>query len=80
MKGFYTYIVECSDKTFYIGWTVDVEERIKKHNSGKGAKYTKSRKPVKLKKFWTHSSKSEAMKHEYALKQLTREQKEKLLD
>ena len=42
----YTYIVKCSDKTFYTGWTNDLEKRIEMHNSGKGAKYTKARLPV----------------------------------
>ena len=44
----YTYIVKCSDKTFYTGWTNDLEKRIEMHNSGKGAKYTKARLPVEL--------------------------------
>ena len=44
----YTYIVECSDGSFYTGWTNDLERRMKAHNEGRGAKYTKSRRPVKL--------------------------------
>ena len=78
MDKFYTYIVVCSDGTFYIGWSTNVEKRIEKHNKGKGAKYTKARRPVKLLKYWTWDSKSEAMKYEWALKQLSREDKEKL--
>ena len=44
----YTYIVQCSDGTLYTGWTTDVERRVRTHNSGKGAKYTRSRLPVTL--------------------------------
>lgn len=78
-NGFYTYLLQCSDLTFYIGWTTNIEKRLIKHNKGKGAKYTKGRIPVLLKQYWVHFSKSEAMKHEYELKQLTRTQKEKLI-
>ena len=76
---FYTYILECSDGTFYTGWTNDLDTRLTKHNTGKGAKYTKSRSPSKLKAYWIHPSKSEAMKHEYQIKQLSRIEKEKLI-
>ena len=44
----YTYIVECGDGSLYTGWTNNLEKRIQAHNAGKGAKYTKSRLPVKL--------------------------------
>ena len=44
----YTYIVECSDGTLYTGWTNNLEKRLEAHNAGKGAKYTKTRRPVKL--------------------------------
>ena len=47
-QGNFTYILECSDGSFYTGWTNNLERRVKAHNAGKGAKYTKSRKPVKL--------------------------------
>jgi putative endonuclease len=80
MDGFYTYILECSDGTLYTGWTTNIEKRVKKHNKGKGAKYTKSRLPVSLKKFWAYESRSEAMKVEYAIKQLTRQQKLELIN
>jgi putative endonuclease len=78
MDKFYTYILICSDNSFYIGWTTDINKRIEKHNKGKGAKYTKGRRPVSLLKYWSWDSRSEAMKYEYALKQLSREEKEKL--
>jgi putative endonuclease len=76
----YTYIVECADGTLYCGWTNDLEHRIAAHNEGKGAKYTKSRLPVKLVYFETFDTKEEAMKREYRIKQLTRAQKEKLIN
>ncbi len=76
----YTYILECADGTFYCGWTNDLEQRIKAHNEGKGAKYTRPRRPVKLVYFETFDTKEEAMKREYRIKQLTRAQKEKLIN
>lgn len=75
----YTYIVECSDKSLYTGWTNHLNERIDAHNRGKGAKYTKGKLPVTLVYFETFSSKEEAMKREYEIKQLSRLQKLKLI-
>ncbi len=71
----YTYILKCSDSSLYIGWTNNLAKRLAAHNSGCGAKYTKSRRPVELIYFETFDSKEEAMRREYALKQLTRQQK-----
>lgn len=68
-------MVECSDKTIYTGIATDIEARIAKHNSGKGAKYTRSRTPVVLKAMWKYEFKSEAAKAEYAFKKLSRLQK-----
>lgn len=76
----YTYMVRCSDGSFYIGWTNHLEKRIKAHNSGNGAKYTKSRRPVELVYYETFQTKQEAMSREYHLKQLTHVQKQELLD
>ena len=75
----YTYIVACADQTLYTGWTNNLEKRIAAHNSGKGAKYTASRRPVKLVYYETFDTKAEAMQREYAIKQLSREQKLKLI-
>ena len=75
----YTYILKCSDDTFYTGWTNDLEKRVACHNSGKGARYTKTRLPVSLIYYETFETKQEAMKREYAIKQMTRKQKEKLI-
>ena len=67
--------MECSDGTLYTGWTNNLEHRVEAHNVGKGAKYTKSRRPVKLVYFETYSSKEEAMRREYAIKHMTRRAK-----
>ena len=75
----FTYIVECSDGTLYTGWTNNLEKRIKSHNAGTGAKYTKSRLPVTLVYYEAFSTKQEAMKREYAVKQLTRQKKIELI-
>lgn len=76
----YTYIVECIDKTLYTGWSNHIEKRIKNHNEGKGAKYTKLRRPVKLVYLESFSTKEEAMSREAKIKQLTREKKIQLID
>ncbi len=75
----YTYIVECSDGSFYTGWTNDLEKRIKVHNEGKGAKYTKCRRPVVLAYYEEFQTKEEAMRREWEIKQLDREQKMKMI-
>ena len=75
----YTYIVKCADSTLYTGWTNDLDKRIKAHNSGKGAKYTKTRRPVKLVYYEEYETKNEAMSREYAIKQLSRKEKEALI-
>lgn len=76
----YVYILKCKDNSFYTGWTTDLSKRIQRHNLGLGAKYTRSRRPVELIYFETFENKSEALKREYQIKQLTRKQKEKLIE
>jgi putative endonuclease len=76
----YTYIVECSDGTLYTGITNNIDKRIAKHNSGKGAKYTKQRIPVRLVYFEIYPSRSEASKREWVIKQLTRKEKFDLIN
>lgn len=76
LKGqWVTYIVQCSDYTLYTGATNDLFKRINKHNAGTGAKYTKIRRPVSLIRFFICTSKSEALKLEYKIKQLSRDEK-----
>ena len=81
MEGMcYTYILKCSDGTYYTGWTNDLDKRLQAHNSGKaGAKYTRNRRPVALIYYEEFEDKKEAMRREYAIKQLTRKEKEALI-
>lgn len=76
------YIVRCSDDTLYTGITTDTERRLYEHNTptGKGAKYTRMRQPVELVYVKEMKSKSDAAKEEYRIKQLSREDKLKLID
>lgn len=80
MAKHYTYIVQCNDATFYTGYTNDLEARLIKHNEGKGAKYTKTRRPVQLRYYEIFETKSEALKREHAIKKLTRQQKIQLIE
>lgn len=75
----YTYIVKCSDGSLYTGWTNDLEKRIKAHNDGKGAKYTKSRRPVVLAYYEEFQSKEEAMRREWEIKQMSRKKKMRMI-
>ena len=78
-KRNYTYMVRCQDGSLYTGWTNDIEHRIEAYNSGRGAKYTKARRPVKLVYYETFLTKQEAMKREYEIKRMTKREKESLL-
>ena len=75
----YTYILKCKDDSLYTGWTNDLKKRITSHNDGKGAKYTKARRPVELVYYEEFQTREEAMKREYAIKQLSRKEKEALI-
>jgi predicted GIY-YIG superfamily endonuclease len=71
----YCYILECADGTYYTGWSTDPERRMDQHNKGKGARYTKTRRPVKLVYIEPQPDKISALKRERAIKALTRKQK-----
>lgn len=75
----YTYIVRCSDGTLYTGWTNDLEKRLKAHNSGTGGKYTRTRCPVELVYVEEFPTKREAQSREFAVKRLSRQEKERLI-
>lgn len=75
----YTYMVRCADGSLYTGWTNDLEQRIRNHNSGKGARYTRSRRPVELVYYEAFATREEAMSRESRIKQLDREEKLQLL-
>lgn len=75
----YVYILKCADNSLYTGWTNNLDKRIKAHSNGKGAKYTKARLPIELVYFEEYQDKREAMKREYAIKQLKRKEKLELI-
>ena len=76
----YTYMLRCADGSLYTGWTNNLTKRVNAHQQGKGGKYTRARLPVELVYFEVFTTKEEAMKREYAIKQLTRAQKLRLLE
>lgn len=76
----FTYILKCSDGSLYTGWTNDIEKRLKVHNSGKGAKYTRVRLPVELVYFESFQDKILAQKREAGIKKLSRKEKLKLIE
>lgn len=76
----YVYILCCNDGTLYTGWTNNLERRVKVHSEGKGAKYTRARLPVKLVYHEEFEDKIAAMKREYFIKQLSRQDKLKLIN
>ncbi len=79
-KTNFVYILECSDKTLYTGYTVDIKKRIENHNSEKnGAKYTRVRQPVTLIYVEEFETKSEALKREHEIKKLSRSKKLELI-
>ena len=80
MTEHWVYVVECSDGTFYTGYTTDVTRRVAEHDAGDGAKYTRGRTPVTLCYTERFDSKSAAMSREYEIKQLRRAEKERLVD
>lgn len=71
----YVYILRCADNSLYTGWTNDLEKRVKIHSEGKGAKYTRARLPIELVYFEKYENKIEAMKREYEIKKLKRQEK-----
>ena len=80
-KAWFLYVLRCADDTFYTGTTTDITRRINEHNTKKcGAKYTKTRRPVKLVFWLDFENRSKAQKAEYQFKKLTRAQKEKIIN
>jgi len=76
--SYYCYILECADGTYYTGWSTDPERRLKQHNAGRGARYTRSRGPVRLVFVEEQPDRSTAMKRERAIKRLPRAKKHAL--
>lgn len=78
-KGFYVYILECMDHTYYTGWTTDLNKRFSAHTSGKGARYTKAHPPLSCVYYECFQDQTSAMKREYEIKQMTRLKKQQLI-
>ena len=76
----YTYMLLCSDGSYYTGWTNDLEKRVRTHQAGKGGKYTRSRLPVRLVYVETYEEKREAQSREVHLKKLSHEEKKALAE
>lgn len=68
----HVYLVRCADGTLYTGYTTDVARRVATHNAGKGARYTRARRPVLLVACWAYETKQEAMREEYRIRHLPR--------
>ena len=80
MMAYFCYILECEDGTYYTGWTTDPERRLKEHNAGRGSRYTRIRRPVKLVYVESQESRNAAMKRELAIKRLPRKRKRALVE
>lgn len=77
---FFVYILRCGDNSLYTGWTTDIERRLRQHNKGTASKYTRSRLPATLVYYEELSSKIEAQKREFEIKQFSKSKKERLLE
>lgn len=76
----FVYIIECADGTLYTGYTTDIKRRLREHNEGHGAKYTRGRTPVELRHVETFHSRSSALQREAAIQQLSRTEKDRLVE
>jgi putative endonuclease len=79
-RKFFCYIVQCADGTFYTGWTVDLDNRVKTHNAGRGARYTRTRRPVVLVYSERQPTRADAMRREAAIKRWPRARKLKIVE
>ena len=77
---FWVYMLECADGSLYTGWTPDLENRVRQHNAGRGSKYVRSRLPAQLVYSESYDTRTEAMRREYALKKLSRNEKLTLIE
>ena len=76
----HVYVLACADETFYTGYTTDVQRRVAEHNAGEGAKYTRGRTPVEVVHTESFETRSAALSREYEVKQLSRTEKERLVE
>jgi putative endonuclease len=79
-KNYWVYILYCENNCYYTGYTTDLTKRYAAHANGTASKYTRSFKPIKIAQHWKVTSKSLAMKLEYRIKKLSRQNKEKIID
>jgi putative endonuclease len=79
MTDYYCYILECADGTFYTGWTMDPARRLREHNGGYGARYTRSRRPVRLVYLEEKPDQRSAMRRERKIKSMGRKGKKSLI-
>ncbi len=77
---YWVYILYCADNTLYTGSTPRLERRLQEHNEGKGAKYTRGRRPIFLRQAWTVENRSQALQLEAFIKRFTRKEKERFID
>lgn len=77
--SYYVYIIECTNGSYYTGFTTDIERRYKAHVSGKACRYTRSFPPKKLAMYWVFETKSDALSVEYQIKQMSKQQKRDLI-
>jgi putative endonuclease len=77
---FFCYILECTDGSFYTGWTTDPARRTKEHNAGRGARYTRQRRPVRLVHVEELPDRTSAMKRENQIKRMSKQAKSKLIE
>jgi putative endonuclease len=75
----FVYLLRCADGSLYCGWTIDVERRMDAHAHGRASRYTASRRPIEVAAVWRMASRTDARRAEWALKRLTRPQKERLV-
>ncbi|NBH71682.1 GIY-YIG nuclease family protein [Clostridiaceae bacterium] len=75
----YTYLLRCADGSIYCGWTNCLEKRLRAHNEGRGAKYTRGRRPVELVYYEEFATRREAMQRECAIKKMSRREKQQLM-
>ena len=76
----YVYLLRCSDGTLYCGWTTDLTARVESHNSGNGAKYTRSRLPVELVYYEEYKDRHEALSREWHIKRMSRQEKLEMIN
>ena len=76
----YVYLLRCADGSLYCGWTTDLHRRVSAHNSGQGAKYTRSRRPVTLVYYEEYTDRHEALSREWHIKRLSRQEKLRLTE